>query len=111
MKETRRSSQTYAASSGYKLVQFQSFMDSPVVASLFGLKKEDVFEVLVRELQDGETSPYWAWWDNAKKCFPPPMIWGHKSLVEMCFPYGSQVEADKGRGEMCNVVVERVSVP
>jgi hypothetical protein len=84
-------------------------MYTPVVASLFGVKKSDVFPVTVRELLPGEVSEFWAWWSNEKQSFVPGMIWPHKGQVEMCFAYGSQVEVDRGRGEIVNVAVERDS--
>lgn len=87
--------------------KFYSFMYTPVVASLFGLKETDVFQVKVRDLNEGEVSEYWAWWSTEMKHFVPGMIWPHKGLVEMCFAYGSEVEVKRGRGEVVNVAVER----
>ena len=87
--------------------RFYSFMYDPRVASLFGLEEADVFRVRVRDLNEGEASGYWAWWSTEKEHFIPGMIWPEKGLVEMCFPYGSKAEVERGRGEVVNVVVEK----
>jgi len=99
-----RSSRCYATEGEHG---FESFMYTPEVASLFGIRKEDVFLVEVRDLREGETSRYWAWWDNEKQIFVPGFIWPHPGGVEMCFPYGTAVMVKEGKGEKVNVVVER----
>ena len=101
----KRSSVCYATT--HPDGKFYSFMYGPQVASLFGLRETDVFQVCVRELNEGETSEYWAWWSTERKEFSPSQIWPHKGLVEMCFPYGSKAEVERGRGEVVNVVVEK----
>lgn len=88
---------------------FTSFMHTPQVAILFGLRKDEVFHVRVRDLKDGEVSKYWAWWDAEKENFVPGMIWPHPDLVEMCFPCGTAHLVEEGKGEKINVFVERCS--
>jgi hypothetical protein len=88
---------------------FKSFMYTPEVASLYGLRKDEVFHVRVRDLKEGEVSKYWAWWDAEEQRFVPGMIWSHPDLVEMCFPYGTDHLVKKGKGEKVNVFVERCS--
>jgi hypothetical protein len=102
-----RSTLMYASDKrGYK-EGFDSFMHTPKVAILFGLRKEDVFQVVVRDLRDGESSPFWAWWSNEKQAFLPGFVWPHEGGVEMCFPYGTRVLIEKGEGEKVNVMVGR----
>jgi hypothetical protein len=99
-----RSTVCYATEDGRG---FKSFMYGPFVASLFGLKQDEVFRVVVRDLKEGEVSKYWAWWNSERKEFIPGMIWPHPSGVEMCFPYGTAIMTKEGKGEKVNVFVER----
>jgi hypothetical protein len=86
---------------------FKSFMYGPYVAALFSLREDEVFQVRVRDLKEGETSAYWAWWSTEKQSFIPGMIWPHEGGVEMCFPYGTAIMTKEGKGEKVNVFVER----
>lgn len=63
-----------------------------------------VERVTVRNLREGETSEYWAWWDTKAKRFD--YVFMGRSLVDMCFPYGSKVETEKGNGEIVNVAID-----
>ncbi len=66
---------------------------------------QPVFKVIVRELREKEESIYWAWWSEKDQEFM--FVYPFKGLVEMCFPYGSKCEEERGRGKLMNVVVER----
>ena len=63
-----------------------------------------VERVVVRDLHEGEVGDYWAWWDAKKARFD--FVFPSRSLVDMCFPYGSKIETEKGNGEIVNVFVE-----
>jgi hypothetical protein len=77
--------------------------------SLYG-GKNPIVPVLVRELREGETSIYWAWWQQGRQEFC--YVWPSKGQAEMCFPYGAQAETKRGRGYLLNVWVEpRVEDP
>lgn len=75
------------------------FAHSERIAKLYFDKP--VERVVVRDLHEGETSTYWAWWDAQEKRFD--FVYTSRSLVEMCFPYGSKVEVERGNGEIVNV--------
>lgn len=81
---------------------------------LIGFDADEVDPVLVRDLREGEDSPYWAWWDlqnkdhrtsESKPCFAH--VYPNKGLVEMCFLYGTKAEEERGYGLLLNVFVEK----
>jgi len=65
-----------------------------------------IHEVIVREVREGETSEYWAWWDNEDQEFM--FIYPSKTQVNMCFTYGPEVKEKAGRGLRVNVIIELV---
>ena len=72
---------------------------------VMGIGPEETFAVVVRDLRDGESSTYWGWWDLRHGhgwCH----VYPKKFLVEMCFPYGTEVEEENGKGQMANVAVD-----
>ena len=75
------------------------FMRDEQVAKLCFYKP--VERVVVRE---GETSEYWAWWDARETQFR--YVFLSRVQIDMCFPYGSDVETKKGNGEIVNVMIE-----
>jgi hypothetical protein len=78
------------------------FAHSEPLAKLFFGKP--VEQVVVRDLHEGEASEYWAWWDARNGRFDYVFLsrWG----VEMCFPYGTRIESEKGNGEVVNVTID-----
>jgi hypothetical protein len=62
-----------------------------------------VFEVVVSEGTDTPDS-YWGWWDSGRQAFN--IVFARKLLVEVCFPYGSKAEEDRGRGKLMPVNIE-----
>lgn len=46
---------------------------------------------------------YWGWWDAERQefCF----VFVKRLLVEVCFPYGSKAEEERGRGKLMPVRV------
>lgn len=68
-----------------------------------------VERVVVRDVREGEIGDYWAWWDAKKARFD--FVFLSSSLVDMCFPYGSEIETEKGNGEIVNVFVETQETP
>ena len=59
--------------------------------------------VAVRVTEDA-TGAYWAWWsaEHGKHM----LVYDHRMLVDMCFPYGPKAEEERGRGEVVQVRVE-----
>lgn len=72
---------------------------------LMGFGPEEVDPVLVRDLREGEESPYWGWWDNKHEEFC--LVYPREMLTEMCFPYGTKAEEERGKGQLVNVWVEK----
>lgn len=64
-----------------------------------------IHEVIVRELQEGEASQYWGWWDQARGEPHFTFVFRSKIKVETCFEYGTAVEERRGRGKLLNVAV------
>jgi hypothetical protein len=58
-------------------------------------------EVLVREQPDGS---YYGWLAADDEI--PSMIYGHRGLFEMCFPYGPKAEVEKGNGRVVRLTIE-----
>ncbi len=77
------------------------------VAELFYRKPVERFAV--RDLSEGETSIYWAWWDAKERRFH--FVFPHRSGVEICFPYGTKCKVDAGEGEVVNVFIEPLPSP
>ncbi len=65
-----------------------------------------IVRVRVADIQLGEVSTYYAWWDNKEERFC--MIFPHRQAVEICFPYGSKAEEERGRGHVLNVSVTQL---
>ena len=63
----------------------------------------------VRVLED-VNGDYWAWWDTGwdgeRKEFR--YVYTVKSVVEMCFPYGTKAEEDRGRGKLMRVSIKMI---
>lgn len=69
--------------------------------------KSPVHKVKVTEDLTG-LSKYHGWFDNEKQEFR--MIWPEKQLVQMCFPYGHEIEEEKGRGKLTRLNIEFLEV-
>ena len=65
-----------------------------------------IVRVRVRPALDEEDTPYWGWWaaDDAeyRHIYPSP------HGTEMCFPYGSEAEEERGRGKKLRLLIEEV---
>lgn len=65
-----------------------------------------ILKARVREIQEGEESDYWAWWNLKTEepgfvfCYPA------KTLLKMCFPYGMKATEEHGDGVGVNVMIE-----
>ncbi len=66
-----------------------------------------IHKVKITEDLSGK-SQYWAWFENEKQDYE--MVWPKKLLAEMCFPYGSKIEEDRGRGKLTCVNIEFVEI-
>lgn len=61
--------------------------------------------VTVRDLREGEESPYYAWWDNRDERFH--MVYRSAAQVRMCSPDAFVHKTEIGEGEIVNVAVNR----
>lgn len=71
-------------------------------AHIFTLRRYDKSSpALVAKVVEDPSGDYWAWWDNKKLDFSH--VYPHDGLVEMCFPYGTSPEIEKGKGHKLRV--------
>lgn len=77
------------------------FMAHPEVTRLHD-NKSPVFEAVVERIEP-EPDCYWGWWDNKDGRFHH--VYPAKLLVEMCFPYGTKPEIERGNGLLIPVRV------
>ena len=86
---------------------WKDFCHDPRVCALYD-RRAEVYEVMVEEGPD-EPDSYWGWWsagDPSRDIRPRfNHVYYHRDLVEMCFPYGTAAEAERGRGILVPVRV------
>ena len=63
---------------------------------------EPILSCLVTEAKETPDS-YWAWWDEKDQRFT--MIFHGRPLLECCFPYGSKIEEEHGKGKVTPVAI------
>jgi hypothetical protein len=83
------------------LVRYAHFGHKRYV-ELHGLQ-QPIVEVEICEDPQGN---YWGWLD--KDAEKPTMIWGSEPAFSMCFPYGPQVEVERGKGEILKLSVKPI---
>lgn len=69
---------------------------------------DPIVTVRARErVESDPPSPYYGWLatDRPDRY---DFVWPSEGQLEMCFPYGSRAEADRGRGRKVNLIVEDV---
>lgn len=69
--------------------------------------KTPIYSVDVTE--DDANGTMWAWWDAQRSSFS--MVYKTRQVLEICFPYGIDVEEKRDRGKACKVsitAIERV---
>jgi len=90
----------------YGQLMFIDVMPNVMTCQMHDQGAAPVFEILVRESLLGEPTYYWAWWNNQENEFE--FVYGHRDLVNMCFPYGTTIEEKQGRGHLLPVIVEEI---
>lgn len=73
---------------------FSHFMANAEVTRLYDAKRK-VYAAIV-EMTEETPDCYWGWWNKERQCFTHIYPW--KGGVEMCFPYGTKPEAERGKG-------------
>lgn len=81
---------------------YTHFMPHPEVSRMCDPEK-DVYEVKVREVQEGEASSYWAWWDNEDQKFV--FVHPTRDILTIVFPYPIESYVEKGEGKDYNVII------
>ena len=79
---------------------------------MFGFE-EPIVQLSVRERVAGDPeSGYWGWLKKDARGSEDryTMVWPSRVQLDMCFPYGPQVEMDHGCGRVVNLIVEEVAV-
>lgn len=66
---------------------------------------EKIHKVNVREAFPEEDTPYVGW---LKPEGDIDFIFPNLTLLEVCFPYGTKAEAEKGRGKVIRVKIEEL---
>jgi hypothetical protein len=77
------------------------------------LSDPDVDPIRV-DVQECIESPecYWSWWEFGDTDRFTTMTYSHRLILEVCFPYGSQAEMDRGSGLVLPVqIIEMVECP
>ena len=64
---------------------------------------DEAFHVRVTENDDPD-SKFWGWWSNERNEFRH--VYPGKVLVEICFPYGTDIMEKHGEGKLTGVDVE-----
>lgn len=67
-------------------------------------REGEIFKVSVREANWGENTIYWGWFDYERQIYL--YIYPTEVLVNICFPYGPEIEAHRGRGRKVRLVIE-----
>ncbi len=98
--------------------EYHHFGVNELNACLYGDKVEDIVEVEVSLAEDQAIPPppqhdtkvnepdYWGWWDAKKEKFS--LIFGKHFLLEMCFPYGTKIEEERGNGKAYRINVKLI---
>jgi hypothetical protein len=63
----------------------------------------EIYPALATEDPEGEN---WGWLKTGADY--PTMIYPHKSLFSMCFPYGPKAEEAAGKGEILRLRIDRL---
>lgn len=83
-----------------------NFYSSVIVTKLASDDKSKVYHVSLEEDPDGD---YWAWLDLKDKQKPEiTMVFPYRESVEICFPYGTKVEEQRGYGRVIRCKVEKI---
>lgn len=69
-----------------------------------------ILKARIREIQEGEESSYWAWWDLQTE--DPKFVYCQPSKIQfkMCFACGLEATEKAGKGVGVNVTIEIIEV-
>lgn len=85
---------------------FANFYPSKLQVQMCRSHNNQNAPMLKARVSEGKDIPgsYWAWWGIERQAFT--MVFRRKFIVEMCFPYGTKVEEERGRGKLLPVDIE-----
>jgi hypothetical protein len=81
---------------------FRDFNANPEIVKLYG--KYPIHRVRVTLVEGEHSGLYWGWLATDGKY--PEYMYPLRDAVEVCFPYGSKCEEEKGRGKVVGLLVE-----
>lgn len=85
-------------------VGFCNFGDSKEFVELYG-EEYPIVEVVLTENPDGR---YWGWIDTGETSPVPCLIWWSEPQFKMQFPYGVEIEVERGEGIVVRFDVEKI---
>lgn len=62
-------------------------------------------EVIPVNVVEDENGVNWGWQGAGEEEYR--MVWPHKGLFDMCFPYGPDAEAKRGKGRIVRLTITR----
>ncbi|GGK61657.1 hypothetical protein Sme01_03430 [Sphaerisporangium melleum] len=69
--------------------------------------RDPIVEVEAREVEhDAPDGTHWGWLRTGEDT--PIMIWPVRGMLSMCFPYGTDVEEQRGKGRVVRLAVRVV---
>jgi hypothetical protein len=84
---------------------FFNFYPHPLAVKMCGAK--EICEVEVT-LTEESIDCYWGWWGKGSQRFEH--VYPRKFMVEMCFPYGTDIEIEKGKGNLVPVKITKIGI-
>ncbi len=90
---------------------FEHFAYHPDVVAMYG--SGNIVKVRVSLEKNPTKNSYWAWYHHKELPYHEKdefglIIYAWRQAVEMCFPYGTKIEEEHGRGKIVRVKIEEV---
>jgi len=86
----------------YEDGKFSMIYESKIQVEMCGCSSKPV-EIFIREVQNGEESPYWGWWLEEKQKYS--MIYSSVIGCKMCFPDYGKLYIESGKGKIVNLFI------
>jgi len=84
--------------------RFRHFFPSLMQLRMCSADEARLYEVEIAAGTHSDPGGYWGWWENEGRRWA--WVFGSKVQCEVCFPYGSKAEEERGRGWMLPVDVK-----
>ena len=84
---------------------FYNIYPSIFAATMCGYEHHEISEIEFVEDVNGE---YWSFQDTGKDTFH--LIYPHKILFNICFPYGPDIEVEKGNGRIVRLKIKNSKI-